>query len=473
MRDLVDRLLNFERGEVPLAVTAALFYFFVLCGYYFLRPVREAMGVSRGMDSLYMLWVGTLIASFAIVMLFGDVVSRLDRRRFIPVGYLFVIACLAIFAALLIADAAAGGGLIGTDSETTVAIAVGYTFYVWLSVINLFVNALFWAFMVDVFDTDQGKRMFAFIGIGGTLGAIVGGWATNAISGATDSVYLPAGLMLIGAALFGAAIVTMLTLDRMAIASEHSRLTSDRPTAEKPKGEKIGGSFWDGAVAVVRSPYLLGIGGFIMLMALSNTLIYFTQANVILDNTDTFSQRVGSFAAFDMAAQAATLFTQIFITTHLIRKLGVGWTLSILPLVTLAGFAVLAIWPLYGVMMVFAALHRATRYAVARPARETLFSVVSPAEKYKAKPVIDVFVYRFGDFTGLGLEVSLRVIGFGLVGVAAATVPIAAGWAALCLALGRAQRRREQASGGAEPAQAAAGAGPALPAGGVARREEL
>src|SRR5690606_6170643 len=156
------------------------------------------MGVSRGMDSLYTLWVGTLVASFVIVMLFGDVVSRLDRRRFIPVGYLFVIVCLGLFSVLLITDAAGGGGLIGTDSETTMAIAVGYTFYIWLSVINLFVNALFWAFMVDVFSTDQGKRMFAFIGIGGTLGAIIGGWATNAISGATDSVYLPAGLMLIG-----------------------------------------------------------------------------------------------------------------------------------------------------------------------------------------------------------------------------------------------------------------------------------
>jgi len=474
VRDLFSRLLNFKRGEVPLAVTAALFYFFVLCGYGFLRPTREAMGVSRGMDDLHMLWLGSLVVSLVVVLAFGDVVSRVDRRRFIPIGYLFVIVCLGIFAGLLIADAAAGGGLIGTDSETTVSIGVGYTYYVWLSVINLFIQALFWAFMVDVFDSDQGKRMFAFIGIGGTLGAIVGGWATNTISGMTDSVYLPAGLMLVGAAFFGAAIVAMLTLDRMAVASEYSRLRSDRPTAENPKGEKIGGSFWDGLASIARSPYLIGIGGYIMLMAVSNTLIYFTQANVILENTDTFSQRVGSFAAFDMAAQIATLITQMFITTHLIRKLGVGWTLSMLPLVTLAGFAVLAIWPLYGVMMVFAALHRATRYAVSRPARETLFSVVSPAEKYKAKPVIDVFVYRLGDFVGVGLDAGLRVIGLGLAGIAGTVVPIAAGWIVLCLGLGRAQRRRERASKEAEPGSPAqvAGSGPVLPAGGVVRREE-
>src|SRR5690606_7214364 len=106
------------------------------------------------------------------------------------------------------------------------------------------------AFMVDVFNVDQGKRMFAFIGIGGTLGAIVGGWMTNVISGMTDSVFLPAGLMLTGAALFGAAILTMLNLDRMAIVSQHSRLTASRATAENPKGKEIGGKFWEGATAV-------------------------------------------------------------------------------------------------------------------------------------------------------------------------------------------------------------------------------
>ena len=448
MADWVARIMNFKRGELPLGVLAALFYFCVLCGYFFLRPVREAMGVSRGMDELRWLFVVTSISSLAVVLLFGGAVSKLDRRRFIPIGYLFVIVCLFAFSALLVADAGAGGGLIGTDAETGVARGVGYTFYVWLSVINLFVNSLFWAFMVDVFNVDQGKRMFAFIGIGGTLGAIVGGWSTNVISGMTDSVYLPAGLMLTGAALFGAAIVVMLTLERSATRSEHSRLAAagTGDAGAQPEGQ-IGGSFWDGATAVATSPYLLGIGGYIILMAISNTMIYFTQANVILDATDTFSQRVGSFAQFDMLAQIATLITQMFITTHLIRRLGVGWTLTILPLVTVAGFTVLAVWPLYGVMAVFQALHRATRYAVARPARETLFSVVPPAEKYKAKPVVDVFLYRGGDVAGAGIDGALRSLGLALGWVAAATVPLAAVWTVLAVGLGRAQARRD--TGGA------------------------
>ena len=455
MTDWAARALNFKRGELSLGALAALFYFCVLCGYFFLRPVREAMGVAGGMDQLRWLFVITSIASLILVLLFGGVVSRLDRRRFIPIGYLFVIVCLAGFATLLIVDAGTGGGLIGTDAETGLARGVGYTFYAWLSAINLFVNSLFWAFMVDIFNVDQGKRMFAFIGIGGTVGALIGGWATNAVSGMTESIYLPAGLMLTGAGFFAAAIALMLTLDRAAVGSEHSRLTRRGGASATPAGERIGGSFWDGATAVAQSPYLLGIAVFIVFLAISNTLIYFTQANVIVESTDTFSQRVGAFAQFDALAQGATLITQIFITTRVIRRLGIGWTLAILPLVTVAGFAVLAIWPLYGVMALFQALHRATRYAISRPARETLFSVVPPAEKYKAKPLIDVFLYRGGDVAGAGIQGALSALG-AITLMAAATVPFAAVWCALSIALGKAQQRRDPAERDAGSGHAAA-----------------
>jgi AAA family ATP:ADP antiporter len=343
-----------------------------------------------------------------------------------------------------------------------VARYVGYTFFVWLSTANLFVTSVFWAFMVDIFDVRQGKRLFAFIGIGGTLGALVGGWATNIIAGMTDSVYLPAGLMLTGAAFFGLAIVVMLMLDRLTLASEHSRTQSeDEAAIRRGQGgvgargtagrEKIGGTFWEGAQAVARSPYLLGIGAYIVLMAISNTLIYFTQANIILDNTDTFSELVGSFAQFDALAQVATLFVQIFVTTHVIKRIGVGWTLVILPVVTMAGFAILSAWTVFGVMAVFQAVHRATRYAVSRPARETLFSVVSPSEKYKAKPFVDVFLYRGGDVAGVGVDGMFAAMGLTLAWVAAATVPVAGVWAVLCLALGRAQQVKDAARPASEP----------------------
>ncbi|MYE71194.1 MAG: hypothetical protein F4237_14230 [Gemmatimonadetes bacterium] len=457
------RLLNMKRGEFPLACMSALFFFLVLCGYFFLRPVREAMGVARGMDELRWLFVVTSVASLAAVLIFGGVVARMNRRRFIPIAYLFVIACLIGFAALLIADVRTGGGLIGTDAQTGLSLGVGRTFFVWLTVINLFATSVFWAFMVDIFDVHQGKRLFAFIGIGGTLGAIVGGVAANVISELTDTPYLPAGLMLMGAGCFALAIAVMLTLDRMAVRSEVSSLGAAGPSAADGTpaggetgssgaagtedgaltgGGRIGGTFWDEAAAVVKSPYLLGVGLWVVFMAVANTMVYFTQANIILTDSDTFSQLVANFALFDWVAQGFTLITQIFVTTHLIRKIGVGWTLAILPIVTLAGFAVLAAWPIYGVMLIFSALHRATRYAISRPSRETLFSVVTPSEKYKAKPVVDVFLYRFGDAAGAGIDSLFAVLGLTLAWVAGSTAPLAAMWIVLSIGMGRAQTRR-------------------------------
>ena len=463
MTDTVSRILNMKKEELPLAVLSAVYFFCILCGYFFLRPVRDAMGVARGMDELRWLFVCTALVSLAVVLAFGGVVARTNRRRFIPIGYLCVIGCLIVFAGMLIVDGAAGGGLIGSDTETSLARYVGYVYYVWLSTINLFVNSVFWAFMVDLFDVRQGKRMFAFIGIGGTLGAIAGGWATNVISGMTNSVYLPAGLMLIGAAFFGLAIVVMLSLDRLVFGSQRSQFTADGAAIEGHQwaGDRdvageggIGGTFWEGAHAVVRSPYLLGIGAYIALMAISNTLIYFTQANIILDDRDTFSELIAGFAQLDVLAQVATLFVQIFVTTQVIKRIGVGWTLVILPLVTLAGFAVLSAWATFGVMAVFQAVHRATRYAISRPARETLFSVVSPSEKYKAKPFVDVFVYRGGDLAGAGVDSMFAAMGLTLAAVAAATVPVAGVWAVLCLALGRAQQAKDTGSPVSEPPEA-------------------
>ena len=451
----MPKLLNMRRGELPLAAMSALFFFLVLCGYFFLRPVREAMGVARGMEELRWLFAVTCGASLVAVLAFGGVVARMNRRRFIPVGYLFVIVCLFGFSALLIQDVRTGGGLIGTDAQTGLSRNVGYTFYVWLTVINLFTTSVFWAFMVDIFDVGQGKRLFAFVGIGGTLGALAGGWATNLISGATETPYLPAGLMLIGAGCFALAIAVMLILDRMAVASRASKLSEAGASGAQPGSEstdgganarggkgEIGGNFWDGLRGVATSPYLLGVGLWVVFMAVANTMIYFTQANIILSDSDTFSQLVGSFAEFDAVAQLATLITQIFITTHLIRKVGVGWTLALLPIVTLLGFVVLAAWPVYGVMLLFQAVHRATRYAISRPSRETLFSVVTPSEKYKAKPVVDVFLYRAGDLAGAGIDGLFAMLGLALAWVAMSTAPLAAMWIALSIGMGRAQARK-------------------------------
>jgi AAA family ATP:ADP antiporter len=439
MMKTISKLLSISPEELPLVLVSAAYFFSVLCGYNFLRPVREAMGVSGGMNDLRWLFAVTSIVSLVVVLCFGGLVARTNRRKFIPLSYGFVIVCLILFASLLLADILSGGGLIGSSAETTFSQTVGYVFFVWLSVINLFITSVFWAFLVDIFTVEQGKRMFAFIGIGGTLGALVGGWATSIISQSTESPYLPVGLLLVGAGFFCVAICLVLWLDRLADhATSSAKLLS--PARQPPK--RVGGPFWGGARAVFSSPYLLGIGAYVVLMAVSNTLIYFAQANIVFTNTDTFSERVTGFAQFDALAQALTLFTQIFITTRLIKRLGVGWTLSILPAVTILGFTTLSLWTTYGVMAIFQAVHRATRYAIARPARETLFSVVSTSDKYKAKPVVDVFLYRGGDLAGVGVEGAFAALGLSIAGISAATLPLVAAWSLLSLKLAQAQDQK-------------------------------
>ena len=433
----LSKLLSIHRTELPPVLLSASYFFTVLCGYNFLRPVREAMGVSGGMNDLRWLFAVTSVVSLVVVLCFGGLVARTNRRKFIPIAYLLVIVCLLLFSGILILDIASGGGLIGSSSETDLSRLVGYVFFVWLSVANLFVTSVFWAFMVDIYTVEQGKRVFAFIGIGGTLGALIGGWATSIISSSTESPYLPVGLMLTGAAFFGLSIFLVLLLDRITGSdAPSSSITRDFDSQKVPE---VDGPFWEGLRAVLSSPYLLGIGLYVILMAISNTLIYFAQANIVFTNTDTFSERVAGFAQFDALAQALTLITQLFITTHLIKRLGVGWTLSILPAVTILGFATLSIWTAYGVMAIFQAVHRATRYAVARPARETLFSVVSTSEKYKAKPVVDVFLYRGGDLAGVGVEGAFAAIGLSISGIAGATIPLAGIWSLLSLRLARIQ----------------------------------
>lgn len=429
-------LKKMEPRERPLALLSALFFFLVLCGYFFLRPVRDAMGVARGMGELRWLFGVTSAVSLLVVLAFGGVVARTNRRRFIPAWYGFVIVCLLGFSGLLVGNAATGGGLIGTRAETSLARGVGYTYYVWLSVVNLFMTSVFWSFMVDIFDFGQGKRIFAFIGAGGTLGSIAGSWTAGTISGAVESAYLPAGFMLAACVLFAGAIAVVLLLDRMAPKRRDAR------EAAGANHTRVGGTFWEGAKTVATSPYMLGIGLWVVFLAVSNTLIYFAQANLISQAADTFSERVANFAYFDFLAQSATLLVQVFVTAHLVKRLGVGWTLAIVALVTLAGFAVLAVWPVLGVLAIFQAVHRATRHAVSRPARETLFSVVSEREKYKAKPVVDVFLYRGGDVAGMGIDGLFAALGLGVAAVAMATAPLAGFWIALSAGLAAAQARK-------------------------------
>lgn len=420
-------VLRVRPGEGGAVVLSGLFFFLLLFGYFLIRPVREAMGVQRSMDELRWLFAATCLVSLLVTLAFGSVVSRMDRSRFIPIAMRAVVACLLVFAGLLLAS--------GGRSD----VRVGYVFYVWVSIVNLFMMSVFWAFMADVWTLEQSKRLFPAIAVGGTLGAFVGAlvaWWCAAWIG-------PALLMLAAAGLFELSVWVMRAID--------ANCARPGGVARGADGGCVGGCWWDGAAAMARSPYLLGIGCYIVLMAVSSTLLYFTQARLVVDASDELTGRVALFGQLDMWTQAATLLAQLFVTGRLIRWLGVGWTLAVLPLVTAAGFTALAWvsridgvepWRVFAVFAAFNAVHRATRYAVARPARETLYSVVPASEKYKAKPIVDVFMYRGGDVAGVGVDRWLAGAAVGLGGVAMAAAPLAVVWCGLSLMLAWGQRRR-------------------------------
>jgi len=427
---ILQRVLGADRPERRAVVISGLFFFFLLFGYYLLRPLREAMGVERGMNDLRWLFLCTCIASLVVTLAFGGLVSRLVRGRFIPIAYRAVMACIIVF---MIARAG-----FGDDAR----IYTGYVFYVWLSVVNLFMVSVFWSFMADTWSLDQGKRLYPAIGVGGTLGALVG----SLVAWNMASMIGPIWQMGLAVVCFECALRSMKQLDR-ATDMQRGGKEPIRDTSS------IGGNWIDGAIAVLRSPYLLGIGFYIALISVSSTLIYFTQAHIVVNAAEELESRIALFAKLDVWAQLATLLVQLFITRELIRRLGIGMTLAILPIVIVLGFTALSWtagregiepWQVFAVFAAFNAIQRATRYAIIRPARETLFNVVPKEEKYKAKPIVDVFLYRGGDAAGVGVEQGLVVLGIGLGGLAMATAPLAVLWISLAYALAIAQNRRAE-----------------------------
>ncbi|MGJ8637079.1 MAG: NTP/NDP exchange transporter [Phycisphaerales bacterium] len=417
-------------STLTTTLLSATIFFFLLYGYFLLRPLREAMGVQRSMSDLRELFLITCAASLVISLAFGSLVSRANPRRFITIGYRTVIACLLVFALALL------------TLPEDLKLYSGYVFYVWLSIVNLFMVSVFWGFMADTWSLEQAKKLYPTIGVGGTLGAILGSytaWTTADLIG-------PIWQMLAACLCFELAIQTMRRVKQTTAHHQH-------PHQQHAQHEPIGGAWHQGATTLLRSPYLLGIGLYITLVAISSTLIYFTQAKIVTEGADELAQRIALFAQLDLYAQLATLLVQLFVTAKLIKHLGIAFALCIIPVITLLGFIALAWvsdqpniepWQVFAVLAIFSATHRATRYAIIRPARETLFSVVSRHEKYKSKPIIDVFLYRGGDVAGTGIESTLAGAAVGLWGMVMVAAPLAALWSGLAIALAIMQHKRSQ-----------------------------
>ncbi len=417
------RAIAIQPGELRIVRWAAAYFFFVLASFSILRPLRETFGVSTGLDKLPFLFMGTWVVMLLLNPLYGAVVSKLPRRRFIPLVYRFFMLPLAAFFVAMVA-----GG--------PVPVWVKYSYYVFVSVFNLWVVSVFWSFMADNFGSASARRLYAWIAVGGTLGAIFSALVALGITLLEAHQAMPALLVL--AIVFLEAAVRC-NAKVISLFEEHPELA----TSPDHGTGALGGASLDGLIRVLRSPYLLRICLYLFCYTVTGTLLYFMQAGVVSWQFESTTDRIWGFALIDLATQTATLLVQVFVTRRLIAAFGLGPALAVLPVV--AGLAIISIsvWPLFSVVVVAQGLRRAARYAVTKPSREVLFSVVDRTEKYKAKAVIDTFVYRTGDVIGGGVQ--LATIRAGQAAALAApivAVAITVFWTFLAGSLGRAYRER-------------------------------
>jgi AAA family ATP:ADP antiporter len=319
---------------------------------------------------------------------------------------------------------------------------VGRIFFIWVSVYNLFVVSVFWQLNVDLFSAEQGKRLFGFIAVGATVGAIVGSAITATLArGVSPTLLLIGAAALLEVAVFGAS-----RLARLSPALHHTPSTG---AAAKGQERALGGSIIAGITHAIRSPYLLGISAFLLLFAVTSTFLYFQQAAIVSHSFADRGAQTSYFASIDLAVNILTLIIQVFFTGRIVLLLGVSLALALLPALTMIGFGVLAITPTLGAIAVFQVLRRAGDYAIARPTREVLFIVVPREDRYKTKGFIDTFVYRLGDQVGAWSIEPLG--GVGVVVGAMIAIAIAALWLVTGLWLGRQQRALEaSAASGAE-----------------------
>ena len=193
------------------------------------------------------------------------------------------------------------------------------------------------------------------------------------------------------------------------------------------------------------SPYLMGIASLILFYTISSTFLYFQQVDVVARVFgDDRAARTRVFGAMDIAVNALTLLAQLFLTGRFIKWLGIGAALAFLPLITMIGFGVMGFVPALAVLIGFQTIRRAGNFAIQRPAREALFTVLGRSDKYKAKNFSDTFVYRLGDQVGAWSYTWMGMLGLSLSGLALSMVPLSIAWLALTIWLGRTYKAREQ-----------------------------
>lgn len=369
----VARVLGVEAREAQPVACGFVLFLVLFGGYFMLRPVRETMGIAGGVENLQWLFTGTFVATLAAMPLFGWLAARAARRRVLGYTYAFFAANLVVFAA----------GFAAKPDDPWLARA----FYVWISVFNLLAISVAWSVLADLFAVQQAKRLFALMATGASVGGLVGPLLGVALVGLIGH----AGLLVIAAISLLLAIYAASRLQ--AWRDRHPAELGDAPD----RARALGGSPFAGAAIVLKSPFLLGIAAFVLLLASVTTFLYFEQARLVAEAFPDRADQTRVFGTMDTIVQALAIATQLFVTGRVARRLGLGVLLVAVPLVVVAGFVWLALAPTFAVLAIVMVTRRAGEYALVRPGREMLFTLVPAEAKYKAKNFVDTVVYRGAD----------------------------------------------------------------------------
>jgi ATP:ADP antiporter, AAA family len=425
---LLRTMIDVRPREVTALAWSWLFFFSILSAYYVIRPIRDEIGAAGGIENLPWLFTGTLAGMLIANPPFSALVTRLAPVRFISWTYRFFMANLVIFFILL------------EMTSGTTNLWTGRVFYVWAAVFNLFVVSVFWGFLADVFSSEQSRRLFGFIAAGGTIGGIAGSSLTSLLVEHLGR----SPLLIVSVVLLEIAVFSVRNLAKI------SHRLRERRTERDDDGA-VGGGVLSGFSHAIKSPYLLSIIAYMLLFTVLSTFLYFQQADIAKHSFTDRSARTAFFANVDLAVNVLTLLIQLFLTGRIIKALGVAVTLTLLPALSVAGFAVVGFAPTLWAIVIFQVVRRAGNFAVARPTRETCFTVLPREDKYKAKSFIDTFVYRAGDQIGAWSYAGMGLLGLGLAGISLAAVPIALVWLFNGLQLGRRNEKLALQAAQSEP----------------------
>ena len=418
----MQQVLGLERHEYYAVAWSFVYFFCVLSAYYMLRSVRETMAVEGGVQNVPLLFSSTFVVMLAVTPIFGWIASRYPRRRFLPWVYYFFVANILFFWL---------GFSYAIQNEASF-VWVGRAFFVWLSVFNLFVVSVFWSFMADIYSRKQCRRLFGVISAGGSAGALLGPLTTGFLVvpiGFENLLPISASLLL-----FGVYCITRL---RKWVESEHRQEISNTVASSSP----LGGSLLGGVTHVLRSRYLTAISVASIIASLLGTALYMFMAEIVGEAFASTDERTRTFAFIDAATNIMAMLVQLLVVKRAIWRFGVGVTLSLLPVVSFLGFALLAVNPTFILVAIVQAVRRAIGFGLSKPTNDMLYSVVTTEEKYKSKNFIDTAVYRGGDLVGTWTVKALWGLGF--AGISIIMLPFAVLWGIIALWLGRAYRRRD------------------------------